>query len=77
MLWKAGFNGGIPQTFVLVYRKEDDQDWDTITLQDTGNSVMNLTIHGLSRNTNYEIQLFAVNSEGSSEKVTLQIKTKG
>lgn len=75
--WKAGFNGGVPQVFVLTYRKEDVQDWEEMTLQDSGDSVMNVTIHGLSSNTNYQIQLYAVNSEGISGNVTLQIKTKG
>lgn len=77
LLWKPGFDGGILQTFILMYRDTEGKDWKKITVKDTGKTVVNVTIHGLSRDTSYMIELIAVNSEGSSESVALQIKTIG
>lgn len=77
LLWKPGFDGGIQQTFIIMYKDEKDKDWKNVTVQDTGNTVMNLTVEGLSSDTSFRIQLSAMNTEGSSENVTLYIKTKG
>lgn len=77
LIWTPGFNGGDTQTFIIAYKSDTFSEWKNINVTDTGDTVMNLTIKELLSNTNYEFQIVATNSEGSSRKVTLQIKTKG
>lgn len=74
LIWTPGFNGGDTQTFIIAYKSDTFSEWKNINVTDTGDTVMNLTIKELLSNTNYEFQIVATNSEGSSRKVTLQNK---
>lgn len=76
LLWKPGFNGGISQTFIITYTDEKEHDLKNIVIHDTGTNVMNLTVHGLSSDTRYTIQLIAVTVKGVPEVLQCELKQR-
>lgn len=64
--WKPGFNGGLPQTFVIQY-KNSDGDWiNTTEITDSQQKEMNYTLMQLLPGTTYTAQIFAINPLGTS-----------
>ncbi|KAH3868380.1 hypothetical protein DPMN_031525 [Dreissena polymorpha] len=66
--WTPSFNGGVQQTFLILYRINQEGPWINISVKDTGDIMINLTIRGLVPNTKYQTYMYAQNIIGSSMK---------
>lgn len=67
MKWKPGFNGGLPQTFVIQY-KTNGGDWiNTTEIFDNQQEKRNDTLTNLLRGTTYTARIFARNLLGASD----------
>lgn len=66
LIWNRGFNGGLPQTFVIQYRKVSENQWSNATVQESKSTNMVYTVTGLSSNEDYVATLFAHNEIGQS-----------
>ncbi|XP_060580181.1 nephrin-like [Ruditapes philippinarum] len=78
LAWSPGFNGGFPQTFVIIYKIKHDSLWLNKSIQDKGDMNMNYTLNDLRSIQEYEIEMFAKNIEGNSiHTERLYFKTKG
>lgn len=78
LLWTPGFNGGFPQTFILLYRINLEHKWHSVSIKDTNKETMNYTLTGLLSSKVYNTKLFAKNKLGNSSiSPILQFTTKG
>ncbi|XP_060607416.1 hemicentin-1-like, partial [Ruditapes philippinarum] len=76
--WNPGNDNGHKQTFTLKYKKVSDDEWDNVSVSDTGEYEMTYIATGLSSGTYYEIVLYASNMLGNSEESEIILaKTKG
>ncbi|XP_060602313.1 uncharacterized protein LOC132755465, partial [Ruditapes philippinarum] len=76
--WTPGNDNGHQQTFILMYKKVSDDEWNNVSVSDTGEYEMTYTVTGLSSGTYYEIVLYASNMLGNSEESDIILaKTKG
>ncbi|KAL3860929.1 hypothetical protein ACJMK2_007024, partial [Sinanodonta woodiana] len=73
--WFSGFHGGSNQTFVIEYRKQEDESWTNYSQNFFGglmqNKYFNITVEDLHQNTLYFFQLYAWNEFGRSEYSTI------
>ena len=78
LTWSPGFNCGLQQTFVFLYKKNFEMSWFNNSIIDNGQKTMFYAIYGLSSNKEYEVEMYAKNKEGKSVRTErLQFKTKG
>mgnify|MGYP000113759434 CR=1 FL=1 len=70
--WKPGFNGGLPQTFIIQYRTDGDV-WTNITAIPDNQAAMEMdyTLTQLSPGTMYTAQIIAYNDIGESGKTSV------
>lgn len=66
LIWKPGDDGGLQQTFVLQYREMPDHDFVNITVEDTGELILNSSIASLNPGTDYIAQVYSINTLGVS-----------
>ncbi|WAR01559.1 NPHN-like protein, partial [Mya arenaria] len=72
--WVPGFNGGLPQRFVIRYKRKTNARIEFLKeIDDIG--VYNETIDDLSVETEYEANIHAVNSIGSSGSISIFFTT--
>ncbi|XP_033758491.1 nephrin-like [Pecten maximus] len=64
--WTKGFNGGHPQTFVILYRPEGGTRTETVSVIEQQQSTYTKDITGLTPNTRYQFNMYAYNEEGNS-----------
>ncbi|XP_033758228.1 nephrin-like [Pecten maximus] len=64
--WTEGFNGGGPQTFVILYRPEGGTKTETVSVIEQQQSTYTKEITGLKPNTRYELNMYAYSEEGNS-----------
>ena len=69
--WKPGFNGGLPQTFIIQYRTDSNVWTNTTAIPDNQAMEMNYTLTQLSPGTMYTAQIFAYNAKGESGTTSL------
>ncbi|XP_052805732.1 uncharacterized protein LOC128235056 isoform X2 [Mya arenaria] len=63
--WKGEFNGGLQQTFVLIYKKRSDSKYYTITMPvDDETVVYKVEISSLEDGQLYDILLYSLNAIG-------------
>lgn len=74
--WIPGFNGGLPQNFTIMHRREIDQEWNNLVFSDTGLELMNFTIRGLTRSTVYVFRIYAENMKNRSNILEITVTTK-
>ncbi|XP_053389695.1 nephrin-like [Mercenaria mercenaria] len=75
--WMPGFNGGYPQTFILLYKRYTQQQWQNTSVKDDGAKDMIYKLSGLFSMTAYRVKMFASNEEGvSADTETLHFTTK-
>jgi len=67
-----GFNGGLPQTFVLEVRDTATQE---LAVNATSPSAPRFMLGGLRPGTSYRAFVFSVNAKGRSEPVVLHANT--
>lgn len=75
--WEPGFNGGLAQSFHISYRKDSEQLWESIRVEDNGETTMNYTMSGLQADTKYDITIYAYNMVGKSDSQMLLTNTEG
>ncbi|XP_052248364.1 nephrin-like isoform X2 [Dreissena polymorpha] len=63
IMWSPGFDGGNPQTFLVLFKRRADNEWSA-PMETT---VANITLTGLQPGTDYQVKVLAENSIGSSE----------
>ncbi|XP_053372923.1 protein turtle-like [Mercenaria mercenaria] len=73
--WNPGFDNGLEQIFILRYKKVSDIDWISVSIPDTGETVISYTIIMLSSGTEYEVVLYASNELGNSSETALRFTT--
>ncbi|XP_070547776.1 nephrin-like isoform X2 [Ptychodera flava] len=74
--WKAGFNGGEKQTFIVKLENEKlTSERLSDTIEDDGRDVFTHTFTGLDPNVDYLISVVAKNTKGESEPSTQEVKT--
>ncbi|XP_052805975.1 hemicentin-1-like [Mya arenaria] len=75
--WNGGFNGGLQQTFVLVYKKRFEAKYFTLSkLEDKATYLYNLKLTDLEEGQLYDVLLFSLNSIGScKENISLEVET--
>ncbi|XP_060559011.1 synaptogenesis protein syg-2-like [Ruditapes philippinarum] len=77
LVWTPGFDGGFPQTFILLYQYNQEEKWHSVQVQDTNEQAMDYTLTGLLSSKVYYITMFAMNKKGNSSYTqNLQITTK-
>ncbi|XP_033758292.1 nephrin-like [Pecten maximus] len=64
--WTEGFNGGQPQTFVILYRPEGGTKTETVSVIEQQQSTYTKEITGLIPNTRYLLNMYAYNVVGNS-----------
>lgn len=62
--WRDMFNGGLPQSIVIQYRRRDVQYWNTIPVSDPMTHTR--SIDGLTPGTEYFIRMYSKNIKGAS-----------
>ena len=78
LFWTPGFNGGYQQTFILLYRINQEHKWQSVSVKDSNEETMNYTLTGLLSLTVYNVKLFAKNKLGNSSiSPILKFTTKG
>ena len=71
--WTPGFDGGLEQTFYVLYKNASGLLWNYVVAHTN-----KVTLTGLAPGTLYNVKMFASNSLGnSSETVILNFTTKG
>ncbi|KAL4239930.1 hypothetical protein ACF0H5_000727 [Mactra antiquata] len=76
--WKPGYNGGLPQTFHIIYVLRSSSTLHYANIDDTGEDVIEYTLTGLSEEAQYELVIYASNKIGSTSKSSiLSAHTKG
>lgn len=65
--WKPGFDGGLPQIFIIEYKRVSDDDWSNVSISDSQEPMMQYTLTDLTPDTDYVSLLFAFNDIGASE----------
>ena len=68
---QPGFDGGLPQTFIMEVR--DMQDGFMVS--NVSSQTPSFSVNGLQSGKSFSVQLFSANSKGQSEKVILQAFT--
>ncbi|XP_060605523.1 synaptogenesis protein syg-2-like, partial [Ruditapes philippinarum] len=77
LVWTPGFDGGFPQTFILLYQYNQEEKWNSVQVQNTNEQEMNYTLTGLLSSKVYNIAMFSMNKKGNSPYTKkLQITTK-
>ncbi|XP_060590723.1 nephrin-like [Ruditapes philippinarum] len=77
LVWTPGFDGGFPQTFILLYQYNQEEKWNSVQVQDTNEQAMDYTLTGLLSSKVYNITMFSMNKKGNSSFTqNLQITTK-
>ncbi|XP_053388701.1 nephrin-like, partial [Mercenaria mercenaria] len=75
--WMPGSNGGLPQSFILLYKRITELQRQNISIRDAGTKEMNYTLSGLFSMTEYQVKMFARNEKGDSTYTeSLQFTTK-
>ncbi|XP_052222019.1 uncharacterized protein LOC127838356 [Dreissena polymorpha] len=68
--WLTGYNVGLPQTFVIEYRKIDSTTWNNVSVVEeisTSFVLMNVTVDSLSPTTEYQARMYAKNTIAVSQ----------
>ena len=68
---QPGFDGGLPQTFIMEVR--DMQDGFMVS--NVSSQTPSFSVNGLQSGKSFSVQLFSANSKGQSEKLLLQAFT--
>ncbi|XP_060599212.1 nephrin-like [Ruditapes philippinarum] len=77
LVWTPGFDGGFPQTFILLYQYSQEKKWHSVQVQDTNEQAIHYTLTGLLSSKVYNIKMFSMNKKGNSSFTqNLQITTK-
>lgn len=77
--WEPGFDGGLPQSFIISYANSVSQVFVNLTeLDDSDKQIINFTLNGLESGVIYHIWLYAGNELGS-ERISNKIivRTRG
>ncbi|XP_052804103.1 nephrin-like isoform X2 [Mya arenaria] len=64
--WTRGFNGGLPQTFLLEYKHTTSVSWSTVFIEDNLKPILNHTLYELVSGSSYEARIRSRNSIGAS-----------
>ncbi|XP_060565354.1 nephrin-like [Ruditapes philippinarum] len=76
LVWTPGFNGGFPQTFILLYHISHKETLHSVQVHDTNEQTISYTLTNLLSSKTYNIRMFAMNKKGNSSNTkTLQLTT--
>lgn len=63
--WRSNFDGGAPQSFIVQYRKHEDDKWTAVHIQ-TNKTKNEFYILNPQPNTKYVLRMLALNILGNS-----------